>query len=139
MDDASSSDQTNAELGDDENDSEDGDLESWADWIKRVTKESELHFMRAGVRDWLEEQRQRKWQWAGHIARRTDSRWGRLLLDWTPNGHRKQGRPKTRWSDVLVDFFRYQLGNDLSDKMWKYQALDKDIWQELQIEFQCFC
>ena len=38
MDDASKSDQTNAELGDDEYDSEDGDLESWADWIKRVTK-----------------------------------------------------------------------------------------------------
>ena len=25
-----------------------------------------------------------KWQWAGHICRRTDSRWSRRVLEWRP-------------------------------------------------------
>ncbi|CAH2267251.1 jg14719 [Pararge aegeria aegeria] len=25
-----------------------------------------------------------KWQWAGHIARRTDGRWGLKVLEWRP-------------------------------------------------------
>ncbi|CAK1600115.1 unnamed protein product [Parnassius mnemosyne] len=44
-----------------------------------------------------------KWQWAGHIARRTDDRWGKKVLEWRPRtGGRSVGRPSTRWSDDLV-------------------------------------
>lgn len=44
-----------------------------------------------------------KWQWAGHIARRTDGRWGRKVLEWRPRtGRRNVGRPPTRWTDDLV-------------------------------------
>ena len=44
-----------------------------------------------------------KWQWAGHIARRTDGRWGRKVLEWRPRtGRRCVGRPPTRWTDDLV-------------------------------------
>jgi hypothetical protein len=25
-----------------------------------------------------------KWQWAGHISRRTDNRWGQRVLEWRP-------------------------------------------------------
>jgi hypothetical protein len=25
-----------------------------------------------------------KWQWAGHISRRTDNRWGKRVLEWRP-------------------------------------------------------
>ncbi|KAI8441306.1 hypothetical protein MSG28_014931 [Choristoneura fumiferana] len=43
-----------------------------------------------------------KWQWAGHITRRTDNRWGRRVLEWRPRiGKRSVGRPQTRWSDDL--------------------------------------
>ncbi|CAG9122988.1 unnamed protein product [Plutella xylostella] len=35
-----------------------------------------------------------KWQWAGHIARRTDGRWSRRVLEWRPRtGKRSVGRP----------------------------------------------
>ena len=44
-----------------------------------------------------------KWLWAGHIARRTDGRWGGKVLEWRPRtGRRSVGRPPTRWSDDLV-------------------------------------
>ncbi|KAI8434898.1 hypothetical protein MSG28_003374 [Choristoneura fumiferana] len=44
-----------------------------------------------------------KWQWAGHIARRTDNLWGRKVLKWRPRtGRRSIGRPPTRWTDDIV-------------------------------------
>ncbi|CAG9134349.1 unnamed protein product [Plutella xylostella] len=42
-----------------------------------------------------------KWQWAGHICRRTDNRWVRRL-EWRPRtGKRSVGRPPARWTDDL--------------------------------------
>ena len=58
------------------------ELEPWVDWfIIRATRAAESIHYEMGGKDWVEEQRRRKWQWAGHIARRTDGRWGRVLLD----------------------------------------------------------
>ncbi|CAH2236015.1 jg7307 [Pararge aegeria aegeria] len=38
-----------------------------------------------------------KWQWAGHIVRRKDGRWGPKALEWQPRtGKRSVGRPPTR-------------------------------------------
>ncbi|CAH2235024.1 jg1294 [Pararge aegeria aegeria] len=43
-----------------------------------------------------------KWQWAGHIARRTDGRWGSKVLEWRPRtGKRSVGRPPTRWTEDI--------------------------------------
>jgi hypothetical protein len=43
-----------------------------------------------------------KWQWAGHISRRTDYRWGKRVLEWSPHhGKRSVGRPHATWSDDL--------------------------------------
>ncbi|CAH2235285.1 jg8272 [Pararge aegeria aegeria] len=42
-----------------------------------------------------------KWQWVGHIARRTDRRWG-LKVEWRPHTcKRSVGRPPTRWTDDI--------------------------------------
>jgi hypothetical protein len=43
-----------------------------------------------------------KWQYAGHISRRTDNRWGKRVLVWRPRlGKRSVERPQARWSDDL--------------------------------------
>ncbi|CAH2241367.1 jg15566 [Pararge aegeria aegeria] len=43
-----------------------------------------------------------KWQWAGHIVRSTDGRWGLKVLKWRPRtGKRSVGRPRTRWTDDI--------------------------------------
>ncbi|CAH2217490.1 jg7765 [Pararge aegeria aegeria] len=45
-------------------------------------------------------QRKLKWQWAGHIVRRKDGRWGPKVLEWQPRtGERCVGRPPMRWTD----------------------------------------
>ncbi|CAH2237348.1 jg12062 [Pararge aegeria aegeria] len=45
-----------------------------------------------------------KWQWAGHLARRTDGRWGLKVLEWRPRtGKRSLDRPPTpdsRWEPL---------------------------------------
>jgi hypothetical protein len=34
-----------------------------------------------------------KWQWAGHISRGTDNRWGKRVLEWRPRlGNRARWR-----------------------------------------------
>jgi hypothetical protein len=35
-----------------------------------------------------------KWQWAGHIARRTDGRWGGKVLEWRPGDTALVGPPQ---------------------------------------------
>ncbi|CAH2242587.1 jg14123 [Pararge aegeria aegeria] len=44
-----------------------------------------------------------KWNWVGHIRRRENGRWSRVILDWQPRtGHRSIGRPPARWRDDIV-------------------------------------
>ena len=65
-----------------------------------------------------------KWNWAGHIARRTDDRWTKLILEWRPrqDALRNRGRPPTRWSDDLKRF----RGN------WIQVAQDREEWKDLR-------
>jgi hypothetical protein len=63
-----------------------------------------------------------KWQWAGHIARRTDGRWLKVL-EWRPHtGRRSVGRPPTRWIDDLVK---------VAGSHWMRAAQDRTSWRTL--------
>lgn len=62
-----------------------------------------------------------KWQWAGHIARRTDNRWGRKVLEWRPRtGRRSVGRPPTRWTDDIVK---------VAGTRWMQLASCRSLWR----------
>ena len=38
-----------------------------------------------------------KWRWAGHIARKTNERWAKILTEWCPlDRKRSRGRPTTK-------------------------------------------
>ncbi|KAI8440994.1 hypothetical protein MSG28_009271 [Choristoneura fumiferana] len=64
-----------------------------------------------------------KWQWAGHIARRTDGRWSQKVLEWRPRtGRRAVGRPPTRWSDDLIK---------IAGSRWMRKAQDRSEWRAL--------
>ena len=64
-----------------------------------------------------------KWQWAGHVCRRTDGRWSRRVLEWRPRlGKRSVGRPPARWTDDL---------RQVAGGGWMRIAEDRDEWRKL--------
>lgn len=79
---------------------------------------------RTGVADAVERIATLKWNWAGHIARRTDDRWTRRILEWRPRqeAYRNRGRPPTRWTD---DIRRVESN-------WMQAAQNRDTWQLLR-------
>ena len=110
------------------------ELENWVDWIRRATHTADQHARRAKVSDWVEEQRRRYFCWAGHIAKRKDCRWSRLVLDWIPpEGKRKVGHPKQRWADKLVAFLTAH--NDTNACSWTAVAADRQHWARLTEAF----
>ncbi|XP_046976516.1 uncharacterized protein LOC124542632 [Vanessa cardui] len=64
-----------------------------------------------------------KWQWAGHICRRTDNRWGKRVLEWRPRlGKRSVGRPGARWSDDL---------RKTAGRSWMRVAQERSQWRAI--------
>lgn len=64
-----------------------------------------------------------KWRWAGHVARTSDNRWTKRLLEWRPrDARRPQGRPRQRWRDEIVRF---------GGARWMSLALDRRGWRVL--------
>ena len=57
--------------------------------------------------------------WAGHVARRTDHRWTKEILDWIP---RDIKRPRRRPPDEI----RKHAG-----AMWMRDAADRLLWKNL--------
>ncbi|CAH2267521.1 jg22609 [Pararge aegeria aegeria] len=79
---------------------------------------------RTRVTDIVQRVAKLKWKWAGHIARRTDGRWGSKVLEWRPRtGKRSVGRPQTRWTDDI---------KRVAGSRWKQAAQDRGFWNSLQ-------
>ncbi|XP_069362032.1 uncharacterized protein [Maniola hyperantus] len=65
-----------------------------------------------------------KWQWAGHIVRKTDRRCGPKVLEWRPRtGRCSVGRPPTRWTDDI---------RRVAGRRWIQAAQDRGVWNSLQ-------
>jgi len=82
-------------------------------WIRQQTK----------VVDVMERIASLKWNWAGHIARMTDERWTKNIMDWRPPITRPMGRPPERWANVIQKY--------LKEKNWQKVAMDRSKWKEL--------
>ncbi|KAG6449888.1 hypothetical protein O3G_MSEX006295 [Manduca sexta] len=79
---------------------------------------------RTKVTDIARKKSKLKWQWAGHICRRTDGRWSRRVLEWRPRlGKRSVGRPPTRWSDDI---------RRIAGGRWMRRAEDRTAWRALR-------
>eukprot|EP00973_Karenia_brevis_P072582 10082551-Karenia_brevis.AAC.1 len=113
---------------------EEDELESYTDWIKRATRLAEDQLRKAGLEDWVLLQRRWKMRWAGHTARRSDGRWAKQVLTWTPvGGHRRPGHPLKRWQDSIDGFIGRQF--DAPKGLWMTYAQDRSVWNSLEIEF----
>ena len=103
-------------------DVEDDLQESWVDFVKRSTHTALEAAEMADVKDWVILQRERKWRWAGHVARRSDGRWSTALLSWIlQGGRRSRGHPAKRWGDEINTFFNKKDGSPKG--FWKYVAV----------------
>ena len=118
-------------------------LESWVDWIQRVTADATTAMEKAGVPDWVEEQQKRKLRWCGHVARRFDGRWTTRILNWTPaGGHRSQGHPVSRWLDDINAFALKLEGLDGSADtavdIWWAVAQNREVWSSIEQDYVNF-
>ena len=49
--------------------------ESWVDWVKRTTRESEHRLNKMGVESWICQYRRRKWKFATQLVRDGKGKW----------------------------------------------------------------
>ena len=84
---------------------EEPSLEPWVDWVQRCTREAEQHLRRLGIQDWNSIQERRKAK-AAALIHTEQHKWTYHALHWDPQttyptALRRQGRPKTRWTDGM--------------------------------------
>ena len=114
-------------------------LEDWVTWIKRATRDVEKAMREHNVSNWTHEIARRKFRWAGHIARRDDGRWTKLMLQWSASGRRCQGRPCTRWSDSINKYFSGLTSSPVHSATWIMKAQDREYWKQAEEHYIKFC
>jgi hypothetical protein len=128
--------QTVGEENENDTDEEDEELEPYIDWILRATEVAVRRANEAKVSNWLEAQRKRKWEFAGHIARRNDGRWSKQSILWEPSGgKRKVGHPTRRWSDCLEAFAKLKSEEYEKSMPCVEMARDRALWFSLKADF----
>ena len=91
--------------------------EEYLTWITRTARKAETLVDAVGVRDWNETHFRAKWQWGGHVARRStdswlwrvstwrDSEWQTLVLEaGIARALRPSRRRWTKWEDAFRSF-----------------------------------
>ena len=107
----------------------------------RVTEVAEAEAKHVKLTDWVQEQWTRILRRAGHIMRRTDGRWTRTVLEWTPlAGHRRVGHQVKRWSDSIVGFLKEygdkpRLDKNTANTTWAKLAADRNNWESYTKHF----
>ena len=91
------------------------ELESWVDWIRRVTHDAEATLKQLKIKTWVEQARTRKWRWASNVlCTHGGDRWAFVALHWDPRIHydaprpsarRRTGGRKRRWYDEIKKFW----------------------------------
>ena len=87
------------------------------EWIRQKTK----------VIDVIQRVKLLKWQWAGHLARRTDNRWTTRITQWYPRGiTRPRRRPNLKWD--------YDI-KKVAGTTWSRQAQDREAWKQMKEDY----
>ena len=120
---------------------EDG-LETWVDWIRRVTHSVENSLKKLKIRPWIEQARKRKWKFAGELhSGDGEQKWTHLALRWDPQVHsdalrptarRKPTRPNLRWTDELRTFVKEHV---LPQQEWNDVCPNPDFWKMHESRF----
>ena len=90
-----------------------GNAEDWTDWLRRCTHRALALADQVGIRSWIGTHLERKWHWAGHVARRAgdtwvlrttswrDSYWQSVVGDLAGRPMRPSCRRWVKWEDPL--------------------------------------
>jgi len=118
--------------------------EDWVDWIQRATHKSLNWAVRAGVRVWSDLHFEKKWMWAGHVARRSSDTWLHRVTMWRDSawqniasemGGSRELRPSKRrrmkWENPLR---RFCSTSDLLP--WTVLAANREQWAEYACVFR---
>ena len=81
-------------------------------WIRQQTKVVDVAARIASL----------KWNWAGHIARMTDDRWTKQIIQWRPPIKRPMGQPPQRWANDI---------KRTAGAKWQQLAMDREGWRTL--------
>ena len=114
-------------------------LEDWLTWFRRATHTAETARKEHNIPDWVDEVAVRKFRWAGHVARRDDGRWTKVVMEWSLVGWRAQGRPVSRWVDSINKYFSGVVGTPVGAASWIAVAQDRDKWKLLEDDYVNFC
>ena len=74
-------------------------LETWVEWVQRVTAEARVAMKKHSIPDWVAEQRIKVVTWSTRLSNVESHRWARRVLDWEPEGRRSRGHPCPRCMD----------------------------------------
>ena len=95
-------------------------------WPNTISN-AELH-RRTTTKLITQEVQMRRWRWIRHVLRIPPTTLPRVALRWTPDGHRKRGRPKETWRRTVEREMREQ------GWTWGYLkrcATDRPRWRAL--------
>ena len=121
--------------------------EEWLDWIARATHKALDWACRARVREWCGLHFEKKWHWAGHVARSSASSWLYKVTTWRDSawqamsmemGASREVRPSRRrwmkWEDQLRRFCTSQ-----GLPPWDEMAANRDEWKSHAHAFKAWC
>ena len=118
--------------------SQDGELESWVDWIVRATRAAEVASVEHNVPDWVEEVHRRRYKWARKVATCEDGRWTKEILLLNVGGKRPRRRPLTRWSESFARFLEHAYGSRDGPQEWMRLAQCEETWPALETDYKNF-
>ena len=83
---------------------------------QRKSTEQMLNIL--GLNSILLELTKHRLRWYGHVSRREENNWVRLIQQLQVNGTRTKGKPQKGWNDVIkADFKRHNInGGDASNR-----------------------
>ena len=95
-------------------------------WEQHVTNKEVSR--RTGIKNVVQEIKQRRWRWLGHILRMSKTRHPNVALRWAPPGKRKRGRPLGTWRRTVEEEMK-EMGKTWNEVGWLAQ--DRDGWRRL--------
>ena len=103
----------------------------WHDILHLWNERARSFVANAGIRTWAEQCVHQYWSFAEYVQQLPDTRCITRVLNWSPRGRRRAGRPRLTWSHKLEAFGR------VIGSQWRSWSLD--VFQQRASAFQDFC